>query len=200
MRLELVKCFQWLWCVMMIKCYKGGNLMKRKTKIITLAMVILIARVALGSAGYVRYQANRTPVTSQRQTVQHHSKKVSIIGKWEGTKKYPDAQAVKIKLTLNRDKTYQLVEENTVSQCWTRTYTGTYKRSGKTITCIPNRVVVATYSSKTALKAHQVSATDTVDKAQFYKQFGNQQHSKITVHQTWMKIDHDHEQIHLTKL
>lgn len=161
--------------------------------VVVIAIVIAGASVILFNHGNSRSDSSSSSEESSKITVVHPK------GKWSGVKKYPNNQSVTVKFQFKANHQYKLIEENTVSQCWTRTYTGGYTRDGNKITCIPEQVIASTYSSKDAMKKGEASATDTVSKDQFYKQFGNQQHSILTLKRNSIAIVHDEEHITMTQ-
>lgn len=170
------------------------DLKQRKKWLVSIGLVIVGLLIVGGTVTFthIQHETRQADQTSQKQ---QHPRQVKIVGQWQGKKQYPQHQSVTLKLTMHADHSYQLIEENTVSQCWTRTYKGTYSRHGRQITCEPQTVEVATYASKMALQHGQATAQETIAKDQFAKQFGNQQHSQITVRQQTLSIHHDHEHI-----
>lgn len=126
--------------------------------VVVIAIVIAGASVILFNHGNSRSDSSSSSEESSKITVVHPK------GKWSGVKKYPNNQSVTVKFQFKANHQYKLIEENTVSQCWTRTYTGGYTRDGNKITCIPEQVIASTYSSKDAMKKGEASATDTVVK------------------------------------
>lgn len=172
--------------------------MKKKLIGLVIGMIVI-----LGVAGLTVHNRQDPSTTTSQSGSSSRSVKVkkivSPVGKWQGVKQYDHHQSVTLTMTFKPEHRYQLVESNTVSQCWTRTYTGSYQRNKNQITCVPQQVVVQTFTSKQTMKTQQPSATETVTKDMFYKQFGNQQHSHLVLQQKGIKISHDHETIMMMK-
>ncbi|WP_137598167.1 hypothetical protein [Paucilactobacillus kaifaensis] len=137
--------------------------------------------------------SNTTPIKEQNSV--RTTKWAKPEGKWSGQKKYPHGQYVKLTVTFLKNKQYQLVESNTVSQCWTRTYFGSYKRDENQLFFTPQKIIVRTFATKADMKNGNSSAQEQISQEQFHKQFGNQQISKLKLEQQQIKIEHDHEKV-----
>ncbi|BAP85890.1 hypothetical protein LOOC260_113540 [Paucilactobacillus hokkaidonensis JCM 18461] len=171
--------------------------MKLKKKILWwLAGLLLIGMAIIIVVIFLNVSSpDKTPA---KQNTNAEATVVQPAGKWSGKQKYPQNESVKLDVTFLSNKQYKLIETNTVSQCWTRTYYGGYHRTGDKIIFTPERITVNTYANKTALKSGSVAATEQIPKDQFHKQFGNQQLSKLTLQHKQIKIVHDHEKIYLS--
>ncbi|KIS03057.1 hypothetical protein WDC_1352 [Paucilactobacillus wasatchensis] len=95
---------------------------------------------------------------------------------------------------------YRLIETNTVSQYWIRDYSGIYRRSDKKMIFTPKQIKVSTYTSKQALVNKVVATSQEIPQSEFHKQFGNQQHSQLTLQHQQITIIHDHEKIGLHRI
>lgn len=173
--------------------------MSRNQKIISLT-VILIVIIAIVTGAFLHSQSHgqqeATKNTSSKTV--NKKKQVNYLGKWSGKRIYKGRGTVTLTVSLNKGNTYKLIEANTVSQTWKRSYTGNYSKKENNIVATPNSVDVTTYADATAMKNGNATATEQVDKADMYHQFGNQQTSKIKINANGtLTISHDHEKITL---
>ncbi|WP_461239654.1 hypothetical protein [Paucilactobacillus sp. N302-9] len=167
---------------------------RRKKFVWIIAVIIVVA----GVLATVLTLANQHKSQS-KQTKSNVQRIVQNKGSWQGKNVYAKRGQVTMKISFKEHRRYQLIETNTVSQCWQRVYQGKYSKKGANITAKPDQVIVKTFANKQSLKRNQVSAQEVVSNADMYHQFGNQQISRIKLQKKTMLINHDHEKIKLTR-
>lgn len=155
--------------------------------------VVIIAVIIVSLIFFV--SPNSKTVSKKEQQQASISEIAQPKGKWSGKQKYPDGQYVSLTVRFLKNRQYRLVEVNTVSQCWTRTYYGSYHKNKNQLVFIPHKIIVRTFITEAEMKTGNSSAQEQIQRAQFYKQFGNQQTSKLTLQHHQIKINHDHEKI-----
>lgn len=175
------------------------GLLNMKNKHVPEFIVIVIVLVAgLGVLTFNQVSSKHSKANQQTESVKIHKvKKATFTGSWSGYTKYPKGQRVTIKVKFIDSKKYSLIETNTVSQVWQRSYTGTYKINDGVATLTPSNVEVNTFASENALKADEVTNSESVVKSDFYRQFGNEQTGKVKIKNSNLIIQHDHEKIKL---
>lgn len=172
--------------------------MKISRKVIFWVGGVIVAVIILSIFLMVTNQPNTRIRT--KQNTQSSIKVVNPTGQWQGKQKYSQGGSVTLKVYFLSNNRYRLIETNTVSQYWIRDYSGIYRRSDKKMIFTPKQIKVSTYTSKQALVNKVVATSQEIPQSEFHKQFGNQQHSQLTLQHQQITIIHDHEKIGLHRI
>lgn len=162
-----------------------------------LGLIGLLVAIVVLAISFNFFTASNGTNHSQKQQRTSSKQVVKPEGKWSGKQVYPHKQYVGLTVTFLKNNQYRLVEVNTVSQCWTRTYYGSYQKNKNRLVFTPQKVIVKTFATVAEMKNEDASAQEEIPQAQFHKQFGNQQLSKLILKNHSIQIKHDHEKITL---